>query len=121
MFMQKLFQTIHVMVLFAEIYKSNLCKIAKAWKKSVFLVTGLKILGRVGTHFFLFFFLETNIILYILSFHFAFQNAWNYIFFPQNLKKYLGFTSKIRKGRVTLNTSIFFYLALPLKRQEKCV
>ena len=37
-------------------------------KISVFLVTGLKILGRVGTHiFFLFFFLEKNIILCILK------------------------------------------------------
>ena len=31
---------------------------AKKKKKSVFWVTGLKILGRVGTKFFLFFFLE---------------------------------------------------------------
>ena len=34
------------------------------------------------------------------------------IFFPENLKKILGFTSKFRLGPVTLNTGIFFYLAL---------
>ena len=33
------------------------------------------------------------------------------IFFPENLKKILGFTSKFRKGWVTLNTGVFFYLA----------
>ena len=70
-------------------------------KESVFRVTGLKILGRVGTHFF---FLEKNLILCL------FQNSKNYIlgkniilctlksisslkmhkiifFFPENLKK----------------------------------
>ena len=81
MFMQKLFQTIHMMVLFAEIYKSNLCKIAKAWQKSVFLVTGLKILGRVGTHFFLIFFLEINIILYILKISFRLSECMELYFF----------------------------------------
>ena len=80
MFMQKLFQTIHVMVLFAEIYKSNLCKIAKAWQKSVFMVTGLKILGRVGTHF-SYFFLETNIILYILKLSFRLSECMELYFF----------------------------------------
>ena len=30
------------------------------------------------------------------------------IFFPENLKKILGFTSKFMKGQVTLNTGIFF-------------
>ena len=30
------------------------------------------------------------------------------IFFPKNLKKIIGFTSKSRLGRVTLNTGIFF-------------
>ena len=31
------------------------------------------------------------------------------IFFPENLKKILGFTSKFRYGRVTLNTGIFSF------------
>ena len=35
--------------------------------------------------------------------HFALQNTLNYtcIFFPENLEKVLGFTSKFREGRVT--------------------
>ena len=42
------------------------------------------------------------------------------IFFPENLKKILGFTSKFSKGRVTLNTGIllfglYFYFS-PKKR-----
>ena len=46
-------------------------------KISVFRVTGIKILGRVGTHIFLIiFFLEKNINLCILKGKiFAFQNA----------------------------------------------
>ena len=32
------------------------------------------------------------------------------IFFPENQKKNLCFTSKFRWGRATLNTGIFFYL-----------
>ena len=31
------------------------------------------------------------------------------IFFPENLKKFLGFTSKFRQGQVTLNTGIFSF------------
>ena len=38
---------------------------------------------------------------------FAFQNASNYFFSPEMLKKFLGFTSKFRSGGVTLNTGIF--------------
>ena len=53
-------------------------------KISVFRVTGLKILGRVGTHIFLL------------------------LFFSENLKKNLGYTSKLRWGQVTLNTGMFF-------------
>ena len=47
-------------------------------------VTGLKIVGRVGTHifFYYFFFLEKNIILCILPF----KMHKSYIF-PENLKK----------------------------------
>ena len=36
------------------------------------------------------------------------------ILFPENLKKNLGFTSKFRYGQVTLNTGVFFYLALAI-------
>ena len=31
------------------------------------------------------------------------------LFFPEKLKKILGFTSKFRLGRVTLNTDIFLF------------
>ena len=31
------------------------------------------------------------------------------IYFPENLKKNLGFTSKLRLGRVTLNAGIFYF------------
>ena len=40
--------------------------------------------------------------------HFAFQNAYNYIF-SRKPEKILGFTSKFRQGRVTLNTGIFVF------------
>ena len=40
--------------------------------------------------------------------HFTFQNAYNYIFCPENLKKILGSTSKFREGLATLKTGIFF-------------
>ena len=54
-------------------------------KICVFWVMGLKIFGRVGTHiFYLFFFLEKNIILKgILPF-----KMHTIIFFPENLKKF---------------------------------
>ena len=58
---------------------------------SLFLVTGLKILGTVGTHitFICFvFFLKKNMILLHFERHFAFQNAENYIFFPEKLKTF---------------------------------
>ena len=51
-------------------------------KGSAFQVTGLKILGRIGTHFFL----EKNI---PFKMH-------KIIFFPENLKKILAFTSQFR-------------------------
>ena len=58
--------------------------------KNVLWVTGLKILGRVGTHIFFnyFFFQEKNINLCILKMH-------KIINFSENLKK-IGFTSKFR-------------------------
>ena len=70
----------------------------------MFRVTGLKILGRVGTHtfFLVMFFLGKNIILYILKGILPFEMHAIY-FFPENLKKILGFISKFRYGRVTLN------------------
>ena len=40
--------------------------------------------------------------------HFAFQNATNYIF-SRKPGKILGFTSKSRWGRVTLNTGIVLF------------
>ena len=42
--------------------------------------------------------------------HFAFQNAQNYIF-RENLKKIIGFISKLRYDQVTHKRSFFFYLA----------
>ena len=36
------------------------------------------------------------------------------IFFPENLKKFLGFSSKFRKVQVTLNTGIFFLFNLAI-------
>ena len=58
----------------------------------MFRVTGMKILGSLGTH--IFFWEKYNFM------HFAFQHAKTYIF-PENLKKNtLGFTSKFRQGRL---------------------
>ena len=56
-------------------------KLGKIKKISVFWVMGLKILHRVGTHI-----SGKNIILCILKGY----------FFPESLKKVLGFTSKFR-------------------------
>ena len=55
-------------------------------KISVFLVTGLKILGRVGTHFFLEFFFYSFWKAKCLS------KCIKLYFFPENLKKILGLT-----------------------------
>ena len=63
---------------------------------------GLKI---VGSHIFIFFWKKDNLMHF--ERHFAFQNAYKSIF-PENLKQILGFTSKFRYGRVTLNTAIFY-------------
>ena len=71
-------------------------------KISVFRITGLKIVGRVVTYIFLIIFQKKKRnILCILKMH-------KIIFFPENLKKILGFTSKFRKGPFSLNTGIFF-------------
>ena len=64
------------------------------------------------THFLnYFFFWKKYIILCILKGKLPFK-MHKIIFFPENLKKILGFTSKFRQGRVTLNAGVF-YLALP--------
>ena len=65
-------------------------------KISVFRVTGLKILGRVGTHiFFIIFFLEIKIILCIWKGISSFK-MHQIIFFPEKPEKNRGFTSKFR-------------------------
>ena len=63
------------------------------------LGNGLKILGRVGTHFFL----EKNILCVL--------KGINYIYFPENLKKF--WVSPVNLGRVGLPPKhrYFFYLA----------
>ena len=71
---------------------------------SEFWVTGQKILGRVGTHFF---FWKKYIILCILKGISAFK-MHKIIFFSRKPEKILSFTSKFRLGRVTLNIGIFF-------------
>ena len=56
-------------------------------------LTGLKISGTVDTHIF------SGKKYNFMHFerHFAFQTAYNLsFFFPENLKKFLGFTSKFR-------------------------
>ena len=55
-------------------------------KISVFRVTGLKILGRVGTHILLLFFSGKNIILCVLKGETPFK-MHKIILFPENLKK----------------------------------
>ena len=61
-------------------------------KKSVFQVTGLKNLGRVGTHTF---FSGKNKILCILKDILPFK-MHKFIFFPEKPEKNVGFTSKFR-------------------------
>ena len=56
---------------------------------------GLKILGRVGKYIFKLFFLEKNVILCTLKAISPFK-MHKKIFFPENLKKSLGFTRKFR-------------------------
>ena len=62
---------------------------------SVFLVMGLKISGRVGTHIIFFLNLEKYMILCILKGISPFKMN-KIIFFPEHQKKILGFTSKFR-------------------------
>ena len=75
----------------------------------MFRVRGLKILGRVGIHIF-FFWKKTHIILCILKGILLLKCIKLYYFFLESLKKILGFTSKIRKGQVTLNWYFLFVL-----------
>ena len=74
------------------------------------MVMGLKNLRRVGTHiyFLIIFFSGKNIILCILKGISPFK-MHKIIFFPENLKKILGFTCKFRQVQVTLNTGIFLF------------
>ena len=51
------------------------CALRPNKKICVFQVTGLEILGRVGTLFFLLFFLEKNLNVMHFERHYAFQNA----------------------------------------------
>ena len=41
------------------------------------------------------------------------------MFFPENLKKILGFTSKFRQGWVTLNAGIFYFALAEEKNNTK--
>ena len=75
----------------------------------MFWVTGLKILGRVGTHIF-FFLLEKNTILCVLKGILPFKMHKIIYFFSRKLEKFPGFTSKFRQVRVILNTGILFAL-----------
>ena len=54
---------------------------------SVFRVTGLKMLGRVGSHIFFYFFSEKKNNFMHFERRVTFQNASNFIFFSENLKK----------------------------------
>ena len=90
----------------------------------MFQVPGLKILGRVGTYFFsLFFFLEIYNFMHferqiclskIYTFmhferQFCLSKCIKLYIIQENLKKILGFTSKFRLGRVSLNTGIILF------------
>ena len=60
-------------------------RLCQGKKVSVFPVTGLKILGTVGTHII---FLEKNLILWILKDKMPLKKCIKYFFFPENLKKF---------------------------------
>ena len=81
-------------------------------KISVFQFTGLKVLGRVGTHIFFSIFSSGKNINNFIHFERHFISPFKMhkiIFFPENLKKILGFTCKFRKSWVTLNAGIFLF------------
>ena len=78
--------------------ESMIEKLLRTTKKiSVFQVTGLKNLGRVGTQIFylIIFFLE-KIKFYAFLKGISPFKMHKIIFFPENLRKILGFTSKFR-------------------------
>ena len=78
---------------------------------SMFRVTGLKILGRVGTHIFFnyFFFSGKKLILCILKGISPFK-MHKIIFLPENLEKFY-------LGRVGLPlTQVFFFFCLTFKK-----
>ena len=77
---------------------------------------GQKILGGVGTHI-VFFNGKKDMILCISGKKYMILcilkgilpcKMHKILFFPENLIKILGFTSKCRWGRVTLNTGVFY-------------
>ena len=77
-------------------------------KKGVFRVTGLKILGGVGTHiFFNYLFSGKKIMILCIFKGISPFKMLKIIFFFENLKKFLGFTNTFRQGRVTQNSGIF--------------
>ena len=80
---------------------------------SVFQVTNLKILGRVGAHIFLIIFFRKKNIYNFIHFerHFAFQNA--YIFFFRKLEKKV-LVSPVNLGRVGLPKRQVFLFGLSI-------
>ena len=86
--------------------RSRLVKLGQIKHKCV-LGNMSKTLGRVGKHLFS----GKYIILCILKGISSFK-MHKIIYFSRKPEKILGFSSKFKKGRVTLNTGIIFYLAL---------
>ena len=76
---------------------------------------GLKILGRVGRRHTYIYFFFTYLFFWEKRNFMHFEVLPNYIFFPDNLKIFLGFTSKFRYGRVTLNTAVFYLASTELE------
>ena len=70
---------------------------------------GLKILGRVGTHFFIIIFSGKSLILCIMKSEMPFK-MHKIIFFSRNLKNNLGFISEFRQGRATLNKCVRVFI-----------
>ena len=86
--------------------KAKVLSIRPNKKRCVFLVTGLKILGMVGTHFFS----KKNIVLCILKGISPFK-MHKIIFFSENLKKFY-VSPEIKVGPGYAKTQVFIYLVL---------